>query len=206
MPTQAHTYALTSVDRVRRVRLGIQTENFDELFASLINAMSDYIEGQCNRRFKQTTYNDEVYAIHNAGEQFLILKNSPVALVFSFQYRMGTPSEPLWSDMYPDTWELLEDGKSGIIEVPGGLPKHVKVSYLAGYLIDWDNYYDENSHTLPSDISDLVERLVVREFKKRESEGKMNEGFDGAQIAWKDGLDDIDTAIIARHRHIPTLT
>ena len=100
----------------------------------------------------------------------------------------------------------MEDGESGIIEVFSSLEKFSRVTYTAGYLIDWENYQDPDKHTLPSDLSDLAERLVVRWFKRREAEGKATEGFDSSQVSWSNDLTKEDQATLNRYRRIPVLS
>jgi hypothetical protein len=207
MPTTPRSYALTTVDRVRNVRLTIETDQFDDLFVNLVNSVSDFIEGECGRRFLRTNYVDQLYTIHSAGQNFLVLKQSPVTTVSSFQFRLGPNVSAQWIDFDPNVWELLEGGESGIIEVLlGSLPKYLKVSFTAGYLIDWDQYSDETLHTLPSDLTDLAERLVIRLFKRRESEGKASDAFERSQIAWRDVLIEEDKRVLDRYRRLPTLT
>lgn len=196
-------YALTTVDRVRNIRLRIDSEGFDDLFANLINAVSDFLEGECNRRFMATDY-EEKHTVHTYGQTSLVLRNAPVSEVTSFQYRSGTKTNPTWNAVDPDSWELDED--AGIIETNGLLEKYLKVSYNAGYLIDWEHADDMEVHTLPSDLTDLAERMVVKLYKRKEAEGKLTEGFDGAQIAWRDDLTKEDQAIISRYRRIPVLS
>jgi hypothetical protein len=207
MPVQPRSYALTTVERVRKNRLGIDSDGFDELFVHLINSVTDFIEGECGTRFKLTDYYDELYTIHTYGQNFLVLKQAPVQTIYSFQFRLGMNTSAQWIDFDPNVWDLLEGGDSGIIEILlGSLPKYMKVSYSAGYLINWDSYYDEGSHTLPEDITDLAERLVIKFFKRRDSEGKMSDSFERAQVAWKDTLGDEDIRIINRYSRVPTLT
>lgn len=200
-------YALTTVDRVRTVRLGIDSDQFDGLFANLIDSVTDFIEGECGRRFKQTDYVHSLYTVHSAGQQYLVLKQSPVTEVSSFQYRLGPNTTADWIDLDPQIWELLEGGESGIIEMTyGSLPKYLRVSFTAGYLIDWDSYSDETQHTLPADLSDLAERLVIKLFKRREAEGKMSDSFERSQIAWRDTLIEDDTRVLDRYRRLPSLS
>ena len=198
-------YALTNVDRVRNIRLRIESDGFDDLFATLINSVSDFIEGECNRRFMATDY-EELHTMHTYGQTMLVLRNSPVNEIDSFEYRSGTKTNPTWNTYDPDCWELLEGGESGIIETDGSLEKFLRINYNAGYLIDWENEDDAEKHNLPSDLIDLAERLVTKLYKRREAEGKLSEGFDGAQIVWRDDLNKDDQAIINRYRRIPVLS
>ena len=200
---EPRAYALTTIDRVRNIRLRIESDGFDDLFANLINAVSDFIEGECNRKFMETEY-EESHTIHTYGQKIIVLRHAPVSEVTKIEYRSGTKINPVWNIYDPNSWEL--DEEAGIIETNGIFEKFLKVSYTAGYLIDWENYDDEESHTLPSDITDLAERIVVKWYKRREAEGKLSEGFDGAQIAWRDDLNKDDQATINRYRRIPVLS
>lgn len=195
-------YALTTVARVK-TRLTITVNNHDTPLLYLINSVTDFIEGECNRRFKETTYTNEVYSPQ--GGNFIVLKQSPVSSVSSVQYRVGLKSNPSWTDFNSDDWELMEDGQSGMIEAYGLLhgTNLFRVTYVAGYKINFTNYGDNNTHTLPADVTDLCERLVVRWFKRRESGGKQSEGLQGGSINWKDELDSEDKATLARYKRIP---
>lgn len=195
-------YVLTTVARVK-TRLTITVNNHDMPLLYLINSVTDFIEGECNRRFKETTYTNEVYSPQ--GGRFIVLKQSPVSSVSSVQYRAGLKSNPTWTDFNADDWELMEDGQSGMIEAHGLLhgTNLFRVTYVAGYKINFTNYGDNNTHTLPADLTDLCERLVVRWFKRRESGGKQSEGLQGGSINWKDELDSEDKATLARYKRIP---
>lgn len=198
-----YLHNLTTIQRIKD-RLTITGTNFDTLFLRLANSITDFIEGETNRRFLKTTYTNEVYSVY--GGEFLLLKQAPVSVLTSFQYRAGTVSNPSWTSFIADDYELLESGKSGIIKVYGGLPKgtnSVRATYDAGYLIDFVNF-GSATHTLPADITDLAERLIVKLFKKRESEGKQSESYEGGNVAWKELLDEVDKEIINRYKRLPT--
>lgn len=199
-------YALTTKNRIKD-RLQLETTQHDVLFDRLISSVTDFLEGECNRRFKQQTFTNEIYSVYGDRQEFILLKQAPVGSVTSAQYRAGTKTNPSWTDFVADDWELLEDGKSGIVKVYGGALRGVNMArftYQAGYLIDFDNAGDTTKHTLPFDLSDLSERLVVKLFKRRDSEGKTTEGFEGGSVSWADLLDGFDREIIARHRRLPT--
>lgn len=197
-------YAITDKTRVKD-RLGLQDIAHDVVFDRLIGAVTDFLEGECGgRRFKETSYSNEVYSVYN--KEFVLLKQAPVSTLTSFQYRAGTISTPNWTNFTTDDYELLEDGESGIIKVYGGLLRginQVRASYTAGYKIDFPNA-GSTTHTLPLDLSDLAERLVIKLFKKRESEGRASESLAGGAVNWKELLDEVDKQIIARYRRLPT--
>jgi hypothetical protein len=167
--------------------------------------VTDFIEGECNRRFKETTYTNEVYSIQGQGNNFLNLKQSPVSSVTSLQYRAGLKSNPNWTEFAADDWELLEDGVSGIIELHGSFPQGgngIRASYVAGYKINFSNYGDMNTHTLPADLTDLTERLAIKLFKRRESEGKEREVMGNSMTIWKDLLGPEDQETINKYRRV----
>src|ERR1700742_2906448 len=120
---QTSKYALTTVQRVKD-RLQIINNDQDVVLSRFINAVSAYIERECGKsgpekypndgHFVQKTYTNEVYSIFGARQKFLVLRNSPVSALTSFQYRAGTPTNPSWTDFIPDQYELVDDGTTGI--------------------------------------------------------------------------------------------
>mgnify|MGYP006935477999 CR=1 FL=1 len=198
MADTIYTYALSTVARLK-ARMGITETGFDTVFISYLNAATDFIENYCDRHFAEKTYTNEVYSIPDAGKNHLILKQAPVSSVTSFQYRTGMLNAPNYTDFLASDWAISEDGKAGIIEYGGSIPQgpnSVRVSYVAGYKIDFTHYGDNTLHTLPADLTELCERLAIKRFKRREAEGKSNESFNGASIAWADLLDESDKDIL----------
>lgn len=201
------TYALTTKARVKD-RLGMSEDGFDTVIDRMIAAVTDLVENLCGgRRFLRTTYTNEVITIHNAHQKILAVRHVPLVSVSSLQYRAGLKSNPNYTDFNTDDWEILNDGRSGLIRVWGLSAdiNFIRISYVAGYLIDFPNAGETSTvtHGLPYDLSDLAERLVVKFFKRREHEGKASEAFEGGTTAWKDLLDPIDKQVIARYRRTP---
>lgn len=207
-------YALTTRQRIKD-RLTITAATQDVLIDRLISAATDLIESMTNRRFKKTTYTNEVYSVYGAKAEFIFLKQLPVVVLTSFQFRAGTPSNPAWTSFLADTYELLQDGASGIIKVYGGLGgifggfsggiNQVRATYDAGYLIDFANA-GSGTHTLPFDLSDLCERLTIKLYKRREEVGKSASAAGEASVSWKDLLEDEDLRTIAKYRREAPLT
>ncbi len=198
------SYALTTVARVK-TRLTITVSTHDTILLYLINSVTDFIEGECNRHFKVAVCTNELYSIPSNGNGFLALKQFPVSAISYIQFRAGTKSNPNWTDFMADDWELLDDGSSGIIEFRGGLihgTNSIRATYTAGYKFNFVNYGDNSTHTLPADLTDLAERMVVKLFKRRESEGKSREDFNGGSITWKDLLNSEDIETINKYRKV----
>lgn len=201
----AVNYALTSESRVK-ARLGITVAGFDTLIKRLMYAVTDFIEKEVGgRRFKETSYTQQVYDGSRINDEdnvvdFLVLKNSPVSTISIFEYRTGSRSLPAWVAFLTDDYEprLSE----GILRVWGGVPRgtqNIRISYTAGYKIDFANEFDDALHTLPYELSDLCERLVVKRFKKREKEGVSRENFSETSLDWKELLEDQDKATLAQY-------
>lgn len=204
MAEQIAPYALTTRQRVKE-RFAITSTSFDVLLDRIISGMTDFIEGECNRRFKKTTYTNEMYSVNGSSPRFIFLKQTPVILLTSLEYRAGAPSNPSWTNFLTDNYELLEDGRSGIIRMYSGISSginQIRATYDAGYLIDFANA-GTGTHTLPFDLTDLCERLVTKVFKKREAEGRSSESYEGGTVSWKELLDDADKATINRYRRLP---
>lgn len=199
-------WALTTLDRVKN-RLGIKVTDFDIVLEQIINSITDWIEGQCNaRRFKQTAYSNEIFDGSPSPRHLkrnLIFTHIPIISLSSFQRNIGLSSSPTWADVFPEEYQLL--GKEGIIYMPAGLPvghRNIKVSYIAGYKIDFSHEIDTTKHNLPFDISNLAERMAVKEFKRREDVGKSGETIGDATVNYFDHLEEEDKAVIARYKRI----
>lgn len=126
-----------------------------------------------------------------------------------FQWRAGTPSNPNWIDFIIDQYELINDGKAGVIRIYGVLPRlynnMARVTYYAGYPVDWANAGNGTTHQLPSDLTDMVENLVVRRFKRRVLAGRGSESLDGATTSWNRDLDADDIDVIGHYRRLSTI-
>lgn len=201
----AVTYALTSEARIK-TRLGITSSGFDTLIKRMMYAITDFIEKECGgRRFKETSYTQELYdgsMINDEDNslQFLVVKNSPISTISAFQYRTGSRSNPAWVDFQTDDYEPLSS--RGILKMNGSLPRgyqNIRLSYTAGYKIDFANEFDDALHTLPYELSDLAERLVVKRFKKREKDGVSHESFGETTLDWKELLEEQDKAVIQQY-------
>jgi len=189
-------YALTTEARVK-ARLGITSNGFDTMLKRLIYAATDFIEKECGgRRFKETTYTQQLYDGSMLGDEenrvdFLILKNAPVSTISAFEYRSGARSNPSWTAFATDDYEprLTE----GILRVWGGVPRgyqNIRITYTAGFKIDFSAEFNDTNHTLPYELTDLCERLVTKRFKKREKDGVSQESFGETTLSWKELIEE----------------
>lgn len=202
-------YALTTEARIKdRLGLSASDATRDTVIKRMMYACTDFIEKTCGgRRFKRQTISQELYDGSPFNSQkkdnIIILKNAPVIAgqTITVEYNAGTFASPSWVAFASGDIAGV-DYDAGIIYLNSGLPVgsgNIRVSYTAGYLIDFANEFNDTNHTLPNDISDLCDRLTTRLFKKRESEGRDAEGFQASQITWGSFLKDEDKTIIANY-------
>jgi len=216
---KVYPYALTTLTRVKE-RLGkpLSEDAFDAVLTRMINAATDYIQQKCGgRQFAKTVWLNEVYTPER-GARILNLRNFPIISVESFQYRAGPNSAPSWTSFLVDEYDILNPrpipGQPGTLWYPdgqlqlyGGLPSMygntVRVSYTAGYAIDWPNAGNGTTHLLPADLTDVCENIVIRRFKRRELAGKQSEGLDNASTSWRNAIDQEDQEVIDSYALVP---
>ncbi len=198
-------HALTTAARVKvRLEIASGTTTWDALLESLINAATDKIEDACGgRRFLRGTITSEILS-PQSGDKFVYLKRWPIVSITSVEYRPGTVSTPSWTTLLADFWETVEDGSSGCLAIYSSLPwgtNNLRVTYVAGYLIDFANQIDPTKHTLPFTLSDLCERMVVAAFKKRPSEGLSSEQVQEYSRAYRENsMSEEDNKMLADFR------
>lgn len=129
--------------------------------------------------------------------------------LLNFEWRAGTPTAPSWMSFIPDQYELVNDGRPGIIRLYGVVPRlynnMMRISYIAGYPVDWTNAGNGTTHQLPEDISNTVENLVVRIFKRRMLAGRESEALENATTTWRNAIDADDQAVIDHYKRMPTI-
>ncbi|MFA6429753.1 MAG: head-tail connector protein [Patescibacteria group bacterium] len=204
MAATIHPRALTTLARVK-ARLGISVSTLDDLLTEMISAATDLIESYCDRKFKSDTYTSEVYGLDVEDGHFVALKQAPVTALTTAQYRAGTPDVPAWTSYLASEFELVGDGRAGLVRIYGGVPtgtNNVRFTYTAGYLIDFTNEGDITKHTLPFDVSDLCERIVIRLFKRREDVGKTTVSAGEASVSYRASFDEEDKMTLERYRRV----
>jgi hypothetical protein len=102
MPESLSPYALTTLDRVK-ARLQISNTQSDAVLTRVINAATDLIERACGKsgmerfpndgHFVQKKYVNEVYSVRGTKQEYLILRNAPVAyLIVTGDLTQGSPT------------------------------------------------------------------------------------------------------------------
>jgi len=199
------TYALTTEARVKD-RLAITVTDLDTVIKRMIYGATDFMQKYCSTvSFKRATYTDEIYNGSQPNsdklDNMLILRNAPVVSVSAVKYNAGTQGTPSWVTMSAENYTV--DVQTGIIHfagtIPGGIA-NISVTYVAGYLVDFTDEFNNAVHTLPYELSDLCDRLVSKMLKRRESEGKTTETFNGSTITWGSLLEDADKTMLANYK------
>lgn len=172
-----NAYVLTTVARLKSY-LGITVTTHDSLLGLLIDAVTDFIEDECDRRFKQTDYTN--VKLDGEGNNQLLLPNWPVVSGETFTLYKRRSTSGYGSDDAAD-WDAIDsndyrlDLEAGIINANFKFSEgfqNYKVNYTAGY-----NFVNtgESLITLASvklsDLELIAWKLVGREFQKRKGTG-----------------------------------
>lgn len=161
--------ALSTLARTK-VFMGIGSDKYDTLLVQFINQTTGFIERFCKRTFKETTYTSEVY--DGKGTDTIILAQFPVGSVTSFQYRNTNDETDDWTTFSTADYRTYNDGR--LVKVAGlfeDVPRKYRVTYVAGYKIDFDNEDNSTLHALPSELEYACQKLVASLFNTRKAEG-----------------------------------
>lgn len=146
----------------------------DLLLEELINSVTDYIERYCGRRFKSTTYTDEL--IDSDGTEYLYLDHYPISTVTSIYRHYVFATDDLYDSDYYIVYEnegyiyrslLWPDGKQA-----------VKITYTAGYDFAVDG--------IPQDLQFICNSLVKIRFNSDDKAGIASERIGNYSVAYTD--------------------
>jgi len=132
-----NTQALTTVARFKSY-VGITVPTYDTKIEILINIVTDFIEKYCDRRFRETTYTNQIHDGH--GSPQLLLQQYPVNTRNAFQLdeRDTDLNENQWSSVETNLYHI--DYTAGLLELIGRkfaeVPRKYQVTYTAGYAFD----------------------------------------------------------------------
>lgn len=200
------SYALTQVDDVKSlIDIASGTTTWNQTLIELINAATVWMQNYCGgRQFGDTTavptYTNETYDSDDEPgddgvQKWLYLKAYPVTAFTTIEYRTGTSTYAAFDSSAYETY-----AERGAIYFYGGIPKGkkiIRVTYNAGYLIDWTT---QANHTLPYDLTHACRKLVLKEFNKRKAQGITHESIGGASIDWNEDLDPEIVQILSKYR------
>jgi len=181
-------FALTTKARVKTF-LGITDASLDTLIDQLINRATDWFEARTNRRFLET----DIVELHDGGEKEVFMRQFPVTVFTSVERNIGTEAIPNFQLFNVNDFHVYFD--EGYISffgihdfnVQGRTQRgkeNIRITYKAGFKIDFAFVEDITKHTLPLDIEDFVIRLVARRINLRNAQGVSSESVEGASITW----------------------
>ena len=79
--------------------------------------------------------------------------------------------------------------------------KTIRVSYKAGYKIDFANIGDPKKHELPREISMLCEDLVIRRYRRRDAGDITSLGHTGANTVYNQDFTMEEKAVIDNYKY-----
>ena len=169
MPT-IRTDALTTLARAKMF-LSISGDTYDGILTMLINQVTGYLESYLKRPIKQATYTHELY--NGTGTNKLILKTYPVASITSIEERNSPDNVDEWTTINSQYYQV--DLDNGVVTYTAGrfieTPNRYRITYIAGYLIDFNNEANSSLHTLPQELEYVCHKLISAVFNTRKGEG-----------------------------------
>ena len=168
-----NVYALTSVARLKAY-LGISSSDYDAIFEYIINSVTDFIENECDRRFKKTDYTASL--VDGSGSNELVLPQWPVVSGETFTLWERDTVEYGDSD-----WDALDsddyrvDNSAGVVKASFRFLRgfeNYKILYTAGYDIDVANSKYLSDIGL-GDLENIVWKLCARAFNERKGSGNI---------------------------------
>lgn len=151
---QLLSYALVQLNDAKSF---LSYSGSDDTLIFLINATTEYIEKSCNRRFAETTYQDEQHDGNNSEE--LVVKNIPITAITELQVNNSGDSSNDWETI--DSDEYWVDRTSGII---------TKTSVFRRGTMNYQITYTAGFTTIPYDVQFLAMSLI-KEFLTVKSSG-----------------------------------
>jgi hypothetical protein len=176
-------YNLTTKDKVK-AHLGITGNDYNDLLDNLCNQITAFIEKVCgNRRFKETTYTNEIYD-GDSFRNYLQLKQYPIIELIKIEYK----ENDVWKEYNPRDYEKYESMIYFYYPQPG--KKNIRISYKAGY------------KDIPYDLEMLATKLVARIFEKRKAEGLKSESLGEARVDFDEFLKEEDKLILKNYQRL----
>jgi len=201
------SYALTTVARFKTYA-DISTASDDTLLEDLVNAVSDWVENYCGRRFKQTAHSQK--EIDSDGSKYLFCPEYPVSSTASFtlEIRTSAENEDEWESI--DSEDYFVDYDNGIITIAAGNwlkgKKKYRVTYTAGYNFDSSKETDNLTDVGAGDLEVAVWKLLKSIYDERREDARVTRERLGdydvtfARIAFED--DPTIGSVLNRYRKI----
>lgn len=155
------SYALCNVTDTRSY-LGYTNTNKDEQIKLFINMATDFIESHCGRRFKNTTYTNQVFS--GNGEKEILLDQYPITAFVSLEKNGAIDNSSSWETVdSADYWRVDTEGKLiGYSRFATGV-RNYRATYSAGY------------DTIPYDLQFACMKMVEMLFRDNIAQGLSSE-------------------------------
>lgn len=191
---------LTTKQKVKDF-LGITSADYDTQITELVLNTSSQIEAYCGRLFNSTSYT-EYFDVEN-GDTKLFISNYPVSSLSSVQYRTGTWGAITWDNFNSNDYLLDEDtGKVSFALRFNGAEKYIKIVYVGGFLIDFNNENNSSLHTLPRDLMQTATEMTAKVYQLRTVTGIASESTEGQSITYTKSLPEEADRRLDRYRNI----
>lgn len=185
----ANAKDLTTIASVKTL-LGISDTTYDALLQTLVTAASKYIANYCDRDFRSDGADvTEYYDGYDGNMKVLQLKKYPITSITSISSRIGSFTNPTWYT-YDAATQYVFKPETGEVFFQFCLPRghqNIKVVYKGGYV----------DGSVPEDLDLACQKVVAKEFLKRQAQGVLNESISGASIAWREDLDPMVVNLLA---------
>lgn len=162
--------ALTTVQRVKDFA-GINNSSLDTVIERLINSVTEFIEGYCQRTFLLATYTNE--EIDGMGINKISVRQYPVVAITSLERRASTENINSWDSVDSNMYFLRT--ANGMIESSGWVFTRGRANFRATYSAGYD--YDQAAKTLESiglgDLEYAVWKLVQAAILNRKDNPKV---------------------------------
>jgi hypothetical protein len=183
-------YHLTTISRIKK-KLSITEDGWDNVLNNISFGITDFIQSQLNLILKE----QEHIEILDGKNEKISLLNIPVLEIVKIEKLINEEwQEQKIPKFNPKTGILNYKAQTGF--------QNIRITYVAGYKINFENQEDLTKHNLPFEISELAERLIIRQFNKLKDEGKNSVSFDNSTTSWSELLDKTDKEIIGRYKRI----
>jgi len=197
-------YAITTTAKVKALLNLTSTDAArDAVIDTMVSAVTDFIEGYCGgRRFMATDY---VEVKDTTASKMIFMTQRPVRTLTSVELRSGTPSSPTWTTYSADAYlKYLAAGYIRFFGTMWPFPQAFRMTYNAGYLIDFAHETDPALHTLPFDLTQVATEIVARKFNTRFSAGIKSESTEGQSITYASSTDLADDHKTVLGRYLQT--
>lgn len=171
--TDILSYSLITVGDLKNF-MGIDTPIYDEKLTMIVNAMTDYIESRCKRRFQSTLYTEYV---NGDDSDHLMMKQYPITSITSVEENSNSDNSSNWATLAAEEYfNIGPDLEAGLIRKTSRTFKgtaNYRVVYTAGYT------------TLPSDLKYACYMLCSEAFNRSRSAGVKSESLGDHSITFE---------------------